>query len=171
MSTAFRLQLPVAVRDGMVAQARAELPNECVGWLAGRIAGTRGIVRKRYAFANALASPREFSAEPADLFAAHKDMRRLGLELLAIYHSHPTSRPVPSRTDLERNFWGPGIVNFIISLEFPTPRLRGWRLDADSFRPAEWELVVSPRVWSSSRVWQNAATCRARPFRACLPAH
>jgi proteasome lid subunit RPN8/RPN11 len=124
-----------------------------VGWLAGRFAGGLGLVRKRYPFANALASPREFSADPAQLFQAHKDMRRLGLQLLAIYHSHPTSRPVPSRTDLERNFWGPGVVNFIISLEFAQLRMRGWWLDADSFREAAWDLIETPRPWSASRAW------------------
>lgn len=137
----------------MIAQARATLPNECVGWLAGRLVGRAGFVRKRYPFANSLASPREFSADPRQLFQAHKDMRRLGLQLLAIYHSHPTSNPLPSRTDLERNFWGPAVVNFIISLKQPQPRLRGWWLDADSYREAAWDLVELPRPWSASRAW------------------
>lgn len=145
MQTPFRLLLPVPLRDALFAQARAELPLECVGWLAGRFeetpAGKIGRAERRYPFRNADASPIRFSAEPADMFQAQKDMRQHGLELLAIYHSHPTSEPTPSKTDLARNFWGSDIVNFIISLTNEPPRMRGWWLEADSFREADWELV------------------------------
>ena len=42
-------------------------------------------------------------------------MRVRGLEMLAVYHSHPTSRPVPSRTDLERHGME-NVVCMIVSL-------------------------------------------------------
>src|SRR5262245_17238518 len=95
-----KLQIPGRLHAEMLAQAVAELPNECGGLLAGR----DGRVTHRYPLTNALASPVRYESDPKELFAAEKDMRRQGTELLAIYHSHPTSEPVPSRTDLERNF-------------------------------------------------------------------
>jgi proteasome lid subunit RPN8/RPN11 len=67
-------------------------------------------------------------------------MRRLDLEIVAIYHSHPTSEPVPSRTDLERNY-SPEVVNFILSLSEKEPRMRGWWLDEKGYQNAEWECV------------------------------
>ncbi len=54
----------------MIAQARAELPNECCGLLGGTIDAGAAIVKVRYPIANALASPVEFLSEPRDLFAA-----------------------------------------------------------------------------------------------------
>jgi len=73
------------------------------------------------------------------MFEAVRDMRGLGLEIVAIYHSHPTSAPVPSRTDLERNY-SPDVMNFIISLQDGAPQVRGWWLDENSFREADWRL-------------------------------
>src|SRR5262249_12455387 len=126
------LQIPRQLYNDMVAQALTELPNECCGLLAG--AGGR--VTHRYPLTNAAASPARYDAEPRSLFAAFKDMRVQGIELLAIYHSHPTSDPIPSRTDLERNGYGPEVVHLIISLKDGEPRVRGWRLDVDGYREA-----------------------------------
>ena len=125
----------------MVAQAQMELPNECCGLLAGTI-GTDGIARieRRYPLVNALASPTEYESDPASIFAASKDMRERGLEVLAVYHSHPTSDPIPSCKDLERNYQG-DVVHFIIGLKGPEPDVRGWWLTTDAFRAAEWEAV------------------------------
>jgi proteasome lid subunit RPN8/RPN11 len=136
----FRLQIPRRMVDEMVAQAVAELPNECCGLLAGTIVAGRGIVEQHYPLVNAAASPRAFESQPESQFAAHKDMRQRGLDVLAIYHSHPTSPPIPSRTDLEHN-WTPDVVNFIISLEKNKPVVRGWWLTTSEYREAEWEIV------------------------------
>src|SRR5438876_555670 len=93
-STPFRLQLPLRLFDEMVAHAQSVLPNECCGFLAGLVAPGQpplGQVVERYALPNAAASPRRYSAETGSLFQAHRDMHARGLELLAVYHSHPTS--------------------------------------------------------------------------------
>src|SRR5262245_44067456 len=124
----------------MVAQARAELPNECCGLLAGRVAGGVGRAEARYALINAAADPRLFESEPRSMFAAHKDMRRRGIEVLAVYHSHPTSAPLPSKTDLQRNY-SSEVVNLIISLATDTAEVRGWWLSETDFREAAWECV------------------------------
>jgi proteasome lid subunit RPN8/RPN11 len=130
----FALQIPRRLYDAMVAQAVAELPNECCGLLAGG----GGRVTHRYPLTNALASPVRYESDPAALFAAFRDMRRHGTELLAIYHSHPTSDPVPSRTDLERNFYGAEVVHIIISLKGDVPTARAWRLAEASYSEVEW---------------------------------
>jgi proteasome lid subunit RPN8/RPN11 len=134
MSFNGKLQIPRRLCDDMVAQAVAELPNECCGLLAGR----DGRVIDRYPLTNALASPARYESDAAAMFAAFKDMRRQGTELLAIYHSHPTSDPVPSRTDLERNFYGPEVVHIIISLKTEVPAVRAWRLTETSYSEVEW---------------------------------
>jgi proteasome lid subunit RPN8/RPN11 len=125
----------------MLWHALAESPLECCGFLAGVI-GADGVaeVRLRYPLLNATASPIEFESEPASLLSAWKDINRQGLEVLAIYHSHPRSEPVPSRKDLDRNNWGPGVVNFILSLMYTPPRMRGWWLRPMDYREAEWTI-------------------------------
>ncbi len=131
----------------MLAHAVAELPNECCGLLAGRLearADAEGLplgrVLRRYPLANAAASPVEYVSDPQSMFDAIRDMRRLGLEILAVYHSHPTSDPVPSRTDLQRNY-SPDVVNLIVSLKAGPPSVRGWWLTEEAYRESDWEVV------------------------------
>jgi proteasome lid subunit RPN8/RPN11 len=126
----------------MIAQARAELPNECCGLLAGLLDadGRLGRAVKRYPLVNAAASPREYLSDPRSMFAAFKDWRQHGLEVLAVYHSHPTAPPVPSRKDLEMNY-SPDAINLIISLQGDEPVMRGWWLSADAYAEAQWELM------------------------------
>src|SRR2546428_226937 len=83
----------------MSAQARAEYPNECCGLLAGIVTEQEARVVQRYPLRNAAASPVEYESDPLDMFAAHRDMRQRGIDIVAIYHSHPTSEAVPSKTD------------------------------------------------------------------------
>lgn len=134
------LSIPLSVYEGMLWHARAENPLECCGLLAGVIREDGiGEVRLRYPLINAAASPIEFESEPRSHFSADRDIRRQGFEVLAVYHSHPTSEPVPSRKDLESNNWFQA-VSLIISLKTPTPTVRGWWLSAESYREAEWMI-------------------------------
>jgi len=141
LSTPFYLEVPRRLYDEMLAQAVQELPNECCGLLAGSVteeAGRRvGRVVRRYPLVNAAADPKLFESEPRSMLAADKDMRRLGIDLLAVYHTHPTSPPVPSRTDLERHFYSDA-MSLIISLQGPQPEVRGWWLTEHDYREAEW---------------------------------
>ena len=96
---------------------------------------------KHYPLVNTAASPIKYRSDGKDLFAAARDMRESGLELLAIYHSHPTSDPVPSATDLRENYYGAQIVNFIISLKGDEPVIRGWLLEEAAFSEVEWDVT------------------------------
>jgi proteasome lid subunit RPN8/RPN11 len=127
----------------MIAQAFAELPNECCGLLAAKLENSGGLIRveRHYPLVNALASPVEYLSEDRSMFAAVRDMLSNGLDIVAVYHSHPTSEPVPSGKDRERNY-SPDVVNFIISLKELTPVVRGWWLTETDHREAEWECVA-----------------------------
>jgi proteasome lid subunit RPN8/RPN11 len=136
----FRLHIPCALYGEMIAQALTERPNECCGLLAGTIRDGVGIVEQRYPLINAAADPRLFESDPQSMFVAVRDMTHRGLDVLAVYHSHPTSPPLPSRTDLERNY-SPDVVNLIISLHGPKPEVRGWWLTENDYREADWDVV------------------------------
>ena len=140
MTGPFRLAVPRPIYQAMLAHARAELPAECCGLLAGTIEGEVGRVTMHLPLVNARASPTEYESEPRSLFAAHKAMRAAGTEVLAVYHSHPTTDPVPSRHDLERNY-SESVVNLIIGLRHPEPEVRGWWLTAEAAREATWEVA------------------------------
>jgi proteasome lid subunit RPN8/RPN11 len=65
-----------------------------------------------------------------DTLARQIDFEDAGLELVAIYHSHPQGPEGPSETDIERAGY-PQAVYIICSLAQPAlPILRGFRIDA-----------------------------------------
>jgi proteasome lid subunit RPN8/RPN11 len=61
--------------------------------------------------------------------------------LLAIYHSHPFSEPAPSSSDVERNTYGETVLHAIISLVGGSPQVRVWRLLANGFEAASWNVL------------------------------
>jgi proteasome lid subunit RPN8/RPN11 len=136
--------LPAQLVEEMYAHAKAALPNECCGLLAGQVeSGGVGRVERRYPLSNAAASPVEYNAEPRELLAASRDMRARGLVELAVYHSHPTSEPVPSHKDLARNRVDEIVLrdfHLIISLKDGDPVMRAWRLTVDAFTEVEWAV-------------------------------
>ena len=95
------LTLPRALYNELLEEARRALPNECCGLLAGR--GRR--VTRLFRATNALASPAAYEIRPRELFALFRRMREEKLELVGIYHSHPTGENIPSSRDRERAYY------------------------------------------------------------------
>lgn len=132
-----RLLLPAGLRDVVVEHARAELPNECCGLLAGLVVDGVGVASVRYAILNEAASPHAFLTNARDMLDASRAMRESRLELLAVYHSHPTSKAVPSLRDQKENTYGEHVVHLIVSLATAIPVLRGWWLGEETYREAQ----------------------------------
>jgi [CysO sulfur-carrier protein]-S-L-cysteine hydrolase len=120
VSRSENLLLPRHFYIAMVQHAQAESPNECCGLFAGVREGDVLRVLARHPLVNEAASPIEFFSQPRSMFDAVKAMRKDGHKILAIYHSHPTSEPIPSKTDLERNF-SEDVINFIIGVSVAKP--------------------------------------------------
>jgi proteasome lid subunit RPN8/RPN11 len=140
-STGFRIRLPGDVYDAMISQASREAPNECCGILAGSIDGETGArtAVRAMPLVNELASPRAYRSEPRSMLAAMREIDRLGMTQIAIYHSHPTAPPIPSRYDLADNFHGDDMVHIIVTLLTTPPTLMAWRLFSTHFEPVEIE--------------------------------
>jgi [CysO sulfur-carrier protein]-S-L-cysteine hydrolase len=144
----FSLRLPRDLYQAMLAQAKSELPNECCGLLAGIVipadatptTGPLGQVVGRYPLVNAARSGVLFESDPRSMFDAMREIEGRGWQILAIYHSHPTSAPIPSKTDLERSF-DPGVQNLIISLQNGEPLVKAWWLTAEQYQEAKWEIM------------------------------
>jgi len=136
-----RLLIPPAILDAVVAHARSESPNECCGLLAGVIEGDDGRVTQHLPLVNELASQTEYFSEPRSMIAAMKATRAAGTEVLAIYHSHPASEPVPSKKDIERNYWGETAVHVIIGLGSDEPEVRAWWIGEEGYREVQWEFI------------------------------
>jgi proteasome lid subunit RPN8/RPN11 len=136
-----RLVVPADVLDAVVAHARETLPNECCGLLAGRVEDGVGIATTRFAIVNDFASPTAYHTNARDLLAAFRAMREDNLDVLAVYHSHPTSDPVPSRRDVAENTYGESVVHLIVGLAREEPDVKAWWLTENGYRKADYERV------------------------------
>ena len=84
--------------EEILASATRAAPNECCGLIGGDGERATSLYPMRNVAANAQVA---YEAAPEDLFAAQRQMRERGEELLAIYHSHPrATEPQPSETDV-----------------------------------------------------------------------
>lgn len=131
------LSVSAALLAELIAHARTDAPHECCGLLAGRVEGRTASAEARYAVGNDAASATAYATNPRDMLRAFRGMRERGLELLAIYHSHPASPPVPSARDLVENTYGETAAHLIVSLAGPEPEVRAWWLAPNGAREAE----------------------------------
>ena len=109
--------VPAAVRRELEAHADAEAPNEACGLIAFR----DGVAERFLPATNAAASPYRFQLEPHDPMDFYLEDE--GYEL-AVFHSHPTDKAEPSRTDVENIGLWEGKPYLILSR--PTRELRAW---------------------------------------------
>jgi proteasome lid subunit RPN8/RPN11 len=86
--------VPAEVRAAIADHSRAEEPNEACGLIALR----DGVAERYLPAVNAAASPYRFELQPADPLDFFLEDE--GYEL-AVFHSHISSPPRPSRTDVE----------------------------------------------------------------------
>lgn len=115
--------IPAVVRDELVAHARAGLPNEACGILAG----VDGRVERFFPAQPDEPSPYYYRIESRDQIRIMNAIDDAGLDLLGIYHSHTSSPAYPSRTDAEQAFW-PEAVYVIVSLAGSDADVRGYRI-------------------------------------------
>ncbi len=116
--------IPAAMRDQIVAHARAGLPNEACGLIGGR----DGRGERFYPAESDQPSPYYYRIESRDQIRIMNEIEDAGLELVGIYHSHVSSPAYPSRTDSEQAFW-PDAVYLIVSLAGGGADLKGYLID------------------------------------------
>jgi proteasome lid subunit RPN8/RPN11 len=111
----------------IISHAREEVPREACGILAGR----DGRVLRLYRARNADQSPTSYSLEPEQQYRIFEDIEDRGLELVAIYHSHPSSPAAPSDKDIEQAYY-PEASYLVVSLKDPLePQVRAFRITKD----------------------------------------
>jgi [CysO sulfur-carrier protein]-S-L-cysteine hydrolase len=119
--------VPENVRVQLAEHARAEEPNEACGLVAFR----DGVAERYLPGRNAVASPYRFELDidPETWFLEDE-----GYEL-AVFHSHVSAPPHPSRTDVENIGLWAGRPYLIYTLR--TGELAGWRIENGSIEPLE----------------------------------
>ncbi len=129
------ISIPQYILAEMQAHAAATAPEECCGLLAGRDgAGTArfpitNLPSSDPAIADLQVPPDRrlrYVMDPKEQLVAFKAMREAGIDLLAIYHSHPHSPAYPSATDIRLAFYPD--VHFLIISPIDRPTIRAFRI-------------------------------------------
>ncbi len=118
-----------AVRRALEEHARAEAPNEACGLILLR----DGVADRYEPGRNAAESPYRFELDvDLEVWFLEDD----GYEL-AVFHSHLSSPPRPSRTDVENVGLWAGRPYVILSLQ--SGELAAWRISDDGIEPVTIE--------------------------------
>ena len=119
--------VPKAVRSALVEHSEAESPNEACGVVVFKDGEAERYIRGT----NLSESPYRYELQvpPATWFLEDE-----GYEL-AVFHSHVSSPPRPSRTDVENIGLWEGKPYLILSLR--TGELAGWRIVDGRIEPEE----------------------------------
>jgi proteasome lid subunit RPN8/RPN11 len=131
------LKISKSIHDDIIAHAQEGFPLEVCGILGGE----EERVSVVYRMANTDQSNEHFMMDPKEQFAVVKDLRARGIEMLAIYHSHPESPARPSEEDI-RLALTPNVAHVIVSLVDPAqPVLKGFRIGGGAIEPVPVEVV------------------------------
>jgi proteasome lid subunit RPN8/RPN11 len=120
----------------IVEHAQRGAPVEMCGYLAAE----DDVVIKHYELTNIDAREDHFSFAPAEQFAAMKDARAHGLQVCAVYHSHPVTPARPSPEDI-RLAYDPRISYVIISLADSGKDVKSFKIKDGQVTPEMIEII------------------------------
>jgi len=116
-----KLCIPKGIFEEMLLHCKEAHPNEACGILAG----IENKISKIYKMTNIEKSPVSYFMDSKEQFKVMKDIRENNLEMVAIFHSHPSSPAYPSAKDLNLAFYEDSIY-IIVSLIEKEPVVKGY---------------------------------------------
>ncbi len=121
----------------MIAHVDAQLPLEACGLLAGKGSSVESVL----VVENQAQSPVRFVMDPIGQLQAFEWIESNGLDLLAIFHSHPTGPETVSPTDIEDSAYA--VVNVILARVDGGWRARGFWIEDNGFEEVSLEILQS----------------------------
>lgn len=139
-----KLTIPKQIYDDMIQHCKDGFPNEACGFLGG----PEGLVERHYPLPNAAASPVYYRPGDKEMLAAINDIDDHDQELVAIYHSHVASAPVPSPTDVREAHYPDSVYVIVSLMDMDSPLTKGYLIKKADWRDEagdiiEVDLVVS----------------------------
>ena len=132
------LQIEEKMLITLLAHGRREEPNEACGYLAAK----DGVVDHHFELTNIDAAPEHYTMDPAEQFAAIRRMREEGLQVAAVYHTHPETPARPSLEDI-RLAHDPAMVYVIVSLMAGVDPIRAFKINRDEVTPVPLQVLAT----------------------------
>jgi proteasome lid subunit RPN8/RPN11 len=122
----------------IIAHARAQKPEEACGVLAGDAYGS---VNRVFLMENVEHSPNFYMMDSQEQFRVFDEMENEGLELVAIFHSHPHSPAVPSMRDCELAFYPDSLYLIVSLMDDSRPECHAYQINDKQV--VEAQIIVS----------------------------
>jgi proteasome lid subunit RPN8/RPN11 len=152
------IEVAAELRRDLLLQCGAAAPRECCGFLLGASRGGRHVARRVVATSNPVAAPGGFAIPDHELRRVRRVAADAGLDILAVYHSHPSGSLELSERDREalaHSEW-PWIV------VAPDPA-------GDGVRLREWSAPRGAIRQRARGAWPNGGEGRPPGSRARSP--
>lgn len=130
------IQIMEHVIESLVDHARAEKPIEACGYLAG--AGK--LITDSFRMTNADKSGEHYSFVPEEQFRILRAAREKGLNLIGVYHSHPSTPARMSEEDL-RLAYDKSMIYLIVSLASAEADIRAFAVKGEDALNEEIQIL------------------------------
>lgn len=94
-----QLVLTESHRNILSKLSKDQSPNESCAILFGKTENDKLVVQEIYIADNKEESPVNFTISNEQLILGYQEAEKKNLEVIGIFHSHPSSEPYPSETD------------------------------------------------------------------------
>jgi proteasome lid subunit RPN8/RPN11/uncharacterized damage-inducible protein DinB len=150
------IRLAAQARAALLAHAREEAPRECCGLLVG----TGTMIDECIRSANLDPDPNRYRIDPKVHIEANRRLRGSGRGVIGVYHSHPHSPAIPSRTDYLEAYYSE-FIWLIVSLAAP----EGEAVAAYRLGPTGFLLTPIERIETRGEVMSIIESIRGEYLR------
>ncbi|GEL78478.1 M67 family metallopeptidase [Tenuibacillus multivorans] len=117
------LILPNQCYQEIIVSTQSQLPYEACGFLSG----THDQIQSVWPLENQLQSNLRFFVDKKTVRSTIKQFEAVQEDLIAIYHSHPTSKPLPSYGDI-KNHMSDQVLMMIVSYKYHEPSVKCFQI-------------------------------------------
>jgi proteasome lid subunit RPN8/RPN11 len=119
------LEIPEELLKRVIEHARQEYPLESCGILAGK----DGKITNFYPMVNTEKSSSCYLMEPEEQLRVFLEIEKKGLELSAIYHSHPHTAAFPSQRDVDYALYPDSLILIVSLMEKSAPQIAAFQIE------------------------------------------
>jgi proteasome lid subunit RPN8/RPN11 len=123
--------------EEIVEHGRSNLPYE----ICGLLSGNKNTVQSVWKLGNEIKSKRRYFIGKKIIEETFDQIGKRKEKVLAIYHSHPTTEPIPSSYDLANHF-NDEFIMMIISYKSNKPKIKCYRVETGSYK--ECFFLIEP---------------------------
>jgi proteasome lid subunit RPN8/RPN11 len=118
-----KIIIPLSCYTQIVEHGKLNLPYEVCGLLSGN----NNKVQSIWKLENEIQSDRRFFVREKKIAETMKLIEKQKEQVLAVYHSHPTTAAVPSSYDIANHF-NENVIMVIISYKSMNPKVKCYRI-------------------------------------------